>query len=88
MARVCLVNHLVDSVLKLLSEHSPVRVLCAVLDHKNDRLALRRYQSLRHLDYGLENMRVTTLVPSDFIHPHVNDNHVSHGQTKERNLFL
>ena len=43
---VYLTDHLVDPIFQLLPQNSSVGIFAAVLDHKDYRLFLRRYQSL------------------------------------------
>lgn len=88
MLIVGLVDYLVYPVFQLLAKHFSVCILCTVLDDENYRLLLGGYKSLGYFYDRFQNMRMTALVPTNLVHPHVYDHNVCHCQAEQRDLLL
>lgn len=88
MLVIGLMDYLIYSVFKLLTKHFSVRILSTVLNDENYRFLLGGYKSLRYFYDWFQNMRMTALIPTDLVHPHVYDHNVCHCQTEQRDLFL
>ncbi len=61
---------------KFLPQNTSIRIIRTISNHKYDSTLLFNNDLFRCLDNRPQNMTMTSLIPPNFIHPHVDDQNI------------